>query len=363
MDPAKAVGGDFYDFFLIDNDHLCLVMADVSGKGIPAALFMMATKIIVASCAMLGKSAAEILTQTNEAICSNNREEMFVTIWVGILEISTGKLTAANGGHEYPILKQAGGRFELIKDKHGLAIGAIDGVQYKQYELLLEPGSKLFVYTDGVPEATDKDYKMFGTDRLLTVLNENPDSSPEQILDRVGCAIDDFVKDAEQFDDQTMLCIEYRGSEDKSMEEQTMPLTVMNSELEVDALTENLARVQAFVDEHLEEAGCPFKVQMQIGIAVEEIFINIASYAYAPGVGKATIRVEITKDPSAVNIIFIDRGIPYNPLTKEDPDVTLSAEERDIGGLGIYMAKEIMDAEHYEYKDGQNILTLTKYLQ
>ena len=362
MDPAKAVGGDFYDFFLIDSDHLCMVMADVSGKGIPAALFMMATKIIVASCAMLGQSAAEILTQTNEAICSNNREEMFVTIWIGILEISTGKLTAANAGHEYPILKHADGGFELVKDKHGLVIGALDNVKYKEYELQLEPGSKLFLYTDGVPEATDREYNMFGTERLLTVLNENTDAGPEQILNSVSDAIDSFIKDAEQFDDLTMLCMEYKGSEVRSTEEQTMPLTKMSSELEIDALTENLSKVQAFVDEHLEAAGCPFKAQMQISIAVEEIFINIASYAYAPGTGKATIRVEITEDPSTAVITFIDRGIPYNPLAKQDPDVTLPAEERDIGGLGIFMAKEIMDEESYEYKDGRNILTLTKKL-
>ena len=128
MDPAKEVGGDFYDFFLIDDDHLCLVMADVSGKGVPAALFMMASKIILQSCAMLGQSPAEILTKTNEAICSNNQEEMFVTVWLGILELSTGKLTAANAGHEYPVLKLPDGSFELLKDKHGFVIGGMEGV-------------------------------------------------------------------------------------------------------------------------------------------------------------------------------------------------------------------------------------------
>ena len=211
MDPAKAVGGDFYDFFLIDSDHLCMVMADVSGKGIPGALFMMATKIILASCAMLGKSAAEILSQTNEAICSNNREEMFVTVWVGILEISTGKLTAANAGHEYPILKHADGSFELVKDKHCLVLGAMESTKFKEYELLLEPGSKLFLYTDGVPEATDTENNMFGTERLVNVLNEDRDAAPEQILHNVRKAVDGFIKDAEQFDDLTMLCMEYRG--------------------------------------------------------------------------------------------------------------------------------------------------------
>ena len=211
MDPAKEIGGDFYDFFLIDEDHLCMVMADVSGKGIPAALFMMASKIILQSCAMLGNSAAAILTRTNEAVCSNNPEEMFITVWLGILEISTGKLTAANAGHEYPVLKRAGGGFELLKGKHGLVIGAMDGVKYKDYELQLCPGDKLFVYTDGVPEATDAEKTLFGTERMLTALNAAAGEGPEQILKSVRGAVDAFVKDAEQFDDLTMLCMEYKG--------------------------------------------------------------------------------------------------------------------------------------------------------
>ena len=211
MDPAKEVGGDFYDFFLIDEDHLCLVIADVSGKGIPAALFMMACKIILQSCAMLGNSAGEILTRTNEAICSNNPEEMFITVWLGILEISTGRLTAANAGHEYPVLKRADGVFELFRDKHGFVAGSMAGIKYKEYELQLCPGDKLFVYTDGVREARDADRKQFGTERMLAALNESRDAAPEQILKSVHRAVDAFVKDAEQFDDLTMLCMEYRG--------------------------------------------------------------------------------------------------------------------------------------------------------
>ncbi|MCR4963511.1 MAG: PP2C family protein-serine/threonine phosphatase [Firmicutes bacterium] len=211
MEPAKEVGGDFYDFFLIDEDHLCLVMADVSGKGIPAALFMMASKIILQSCAMLGKSAAEILNKTNEAICSNNQAGMFVTVWLGILEISSGKLTAASAGHEYPALRQAGGGFTLLKDRHGLVIGAMDCTKYKEYELQLEPGAKLFIYTDGVPEATDGEGNMFGRERMLAALNEQAGAAPEQILKNVRGAVDAFVKGAEKFDDLTMLCVEYKG--------------------------------------------------------------------------------------------------------------------------------------------------------
>ncbi len=210
MDPARAVGGDFYDFFMIDDDHLALVIADVSGKGIPAALFMMVSKILVKNYAMTGLSPAKTLEAVNRQICANNREEMFVTVWLGILEISSGKLTAANAGHEYPTLMQAGG-FTILKDKHGLVIGGMEDAKYRDYECTLAPGDKLFVYTDGVPEATDAESRMFGTERMLAALNTAPAASPEQLLKNVRAAINDFVKEAEQFDDLTMLCLEYKG--------------------------------------------------------------------------------------------------------------------------------------------------------
>ena len=214
MDPAKEVGGDFYDFFLVDEDHLCIFIADVSGKGVPAALFMMASMIILANNAQMGKTPSQILHDTNAAICANNREEMFVTVWLGILEISTGKLTAANAGHEYPALKLADGSFELYKDKHGFVIGGMNGAKYKEYEIQLEPGSKLFLYTDGVPEATNAEKELFGTDRMISALNEAKDKSPKETLTSVRHSVDEFVKDAEQFDDLTMVCVEYRGKHD-----------------------------------------------------------------------------------------------------------------------------------------------------
>ncbi len=218
MDPAKEVGGDFYDFFLVDDDHLCMVMADVSGKGVPAALFMMASRIILANNAKSGKSPAQILTDTNATICANNREEMFVTVWLGILELSTGILTAANAGHEYPILKTPSGSFELYKDKHGFVIGGMDGVKYREYTLNLEPGARLFLYTDGVPEATDDMENLFGTERMLAALNSEPDASPEGVLKNMRRAVDDFVGTAEQFDDLTMLCLHYTGQEKEKKE-------------------------------------------------------------------------------------------------------------------------------------------------
>ncbi len=211
MTPAKAVGGDFYDFYMIDDDHLCITMADVSGKGIPASLFMMISKIILKNHSMAGKSPSRILSDVNDAICDNNKEEMFVTIWLGILELSTGKLTYANAGHEYPAIRHAGGDYELVKGRHGFIVGGMPGLTYKEDSIVLEPGSSIFLYTDGVPEATAGDGSMFGLDRMIDTLNSDPDALPEKVIERVRTAVDDFVKDAEQFDDITLMSLTYKG--------------------------------------------------------------------------------------------------------------------------------------------------------
>ncbi len=213
MSPAKEVGGDFYDFFFVDDDHLALVMADVSGKGIGAALFMTICKITLKNYATQGLSPAEVLRRTNEMICSNNPADMFVTVWIGILEISTGKLTAANAGHEYPILQEPGGTYEIVKDVHGFVVGGFEDETYQEYELQLKPGSRLFVYTDGLPEAkkAGSATDMFGLERIAKTLNEGKDFSVEQTLQSMDRAVADFVQDAEQFDDLTMLCLEYKG--------------------------------------------------------------------------------------------------------------------------------------------------------
>lgn len=213
MDPVRGVGGDFFDFFFIDRDRLCLLIADVSGKGIPAALFMMASKIILADNAKSGKSPAQILQDTNEAICANNPEEMFVTVWLGILDISTGLLTTANAGHEYPALMHADGQFELFRDRHGLVVGGMPGVKYHEHSLQMYPGSKLFVYTDGVPEATDAENALFGTARMLQALNAHTNEAPKQILHGVRQAVNEFVSNMEQFDDLTMMCLEFMPKE------------------------------------------------------------------------------------------------------------------------------------------------------
>ena len=215
MDPAREVGGDFYDFFLVDDDHLALIIADVSGKGIPAAMFMAIVKSLlknnVASSA--GAAPSEIIATLNNRICPSNQSGMFVSVWLGILEISTGILTACNAGHEYPVLCRKGKSFEVIKDKHGLVMAAMEDVPYTDYQITLEPGDRLFVYTDGVVEATSSRTELFGMDRMLDSLNRDPEACPRELIEEVSATIEEFVGNAPQFDDITMLAVTYKPNQ------------------------------------------------------------------------------------------------------------------------------------------------------
>lgn len=211
MDPAKEVGGDFYDFFLIDEDHVGLVMADVSGKGVPAALFMVIAKTLIKNRALMGGSPSDVLSYANDQLCEGNEAELFVTVWFGILEISTGKGVAANAGHEHPAIRRKDGKFELVVYRHSPAVATMEGIPFKQHEFELHPGDSLFVYTDGVAEATNAHDELYGTDRMLEALNRNPDATAEELLKTVRESIDEFVGDAPQFDDITMLGLNYFG--------------------------------------------------------------------------------------------------------------------------------------------------------
>ncbi len=354
MTPAKEVGGDFYDFFLTDEDHLCIVIADVSGKGVPAALFMMMTMIMIQNNAMSGKSPGEVLRSVNDQICSNNREEMFVTVWLGKLDLRTGVLVWANAGHEYPVFKDAYGSFEFDRSRHGIVIGAFPDRHYEEFEKTLSSGSKLFVYTDGVPEAKREDGDMFELHRILKALVGSEDGTPKEIVGSVASAINEFVSNDPQFDDITMLCVHYIGEkEDEKMKNV--------KEITVDATIANIDTVTDFINAELENLDCPPKAEMQIDVAIDELFGNIAKYAYDQKTGSATVQIEVEDDPTAVVITFIDSGRPFDPLNEvEEPDITLSAEDRKIGGLGVFLVKKTMDGVSYEYKDGKNILKIRK---
>ena len=221
MNPAKEVGGDFYDFFLVDDDHIALVMADVSGKGVPAALFMMVSRVLIKSRLQSGETPSEALKNVNNQLCEGNNAGFFVTVWLAVLEISTGKGIAANAGHEHPALRRANGPYELVTYRHSVAVAAMEDVPFKQHEFQLNPGDSVFVYTDGVAEATNEDKELFGTDRMLAALNRDPDAIPQQVLKNVQEDIDAFVAGAEQFDDITMLCLKYNGPKKRAREKHT----------------------------------------------------------------------------------------------------------------------------------------------
>lgn len=344
MTPAKEVGGDFYNFFLIDDDHLAMVIGDVSGKGIPASLFMMLTNILITDRMHQDTTPAAILTSVNESICEHNKADMFVTLWLGVLEISTGKIIAANAGHDDPAIYRKGERFEIVKSKHGLVVGAMSGIQYKNFEIQLNKGDKIFLYTDGVPEATNSDNKLFTLESMVKSLNDAKAQGPQGVLEHIKNSVDAFVGDAPQFDDLTMLCLELKDKDENT--------------LTVDATTDNLQQVTDFVDGILEANGASMKTLMQIDLAVEEIYVNIANYAYGESVGKAEITAAY--NDGTITIIFKDSGTPYNPLEKPDPDITLSADEREIGGLGVFLTKKNMDTVSYQYENGYNIFTMTK---
>ena len=342
MNPAKEVGGDFYDFLLLDEDHLALVIADVSGKGVPAALYMMISDILIKERALMGGSPAEVLAHVNRRICLNNKAEMFVTAWLGILELSTGKLVAANAGHEDPAFMPAGGEFTVEKMKHGVVLGGINTAKFRDYEMQLKSGDKLFLYTDGLPEATRGDNTMLRVEGMLNSLNQHKDGSPKEILDHIWADVQDFVGDAPQFDDLTMMCVQFNGKN-------------ADNTLVVEADDRHLDQVIAYIDERL-----PFdpRTRKKMAIAVEEVFVNVAHYAYTQG---GEVRITVTKTDKGIAIQFADKGKPFDPLAKPDPDLTLDADEREIGGLGIYMTKKLCDKVSYVYEDGENRLTMEKY--
>ena len=350
MIAAKEVGGDFYDFYKLSDTTVAFLAADVSGKGIPAAMFMMTSKTIIKDLAESGMAVNDIFTKANEKLCENNESGMFVTAWMGILDITTGKMQFANAGHNPPLLKRADGSFEYLKTRAGFVLAGMEGVRYRLGELTLCPGDRFFLYTDGVPEATNADNQLYGEDRLLAFMNQNARVEATTLLPALKANIDAFVGEAPQFDDITMLMFDYKPKEGGAyMTNRTFP-----------AKTEALPDILGFVEETLEGYGCPMKIQMAVCVAIEEVFVNVAHYAYGGGEGDMNLGIGFDEAKRAITFRMTDKGIPFDPLKKPDPDITLSAEEREIGGLGIFITKQTMDCVTYAYENGENILTMIK---
>ena len=350
MIAAKEVGGDFYDFYKLNDNTVAFLVADVSGKGIPAAMFMMTAKTILKDLAESGMTVNDIFTKANEKLCENNESGMFVTAWMGILDIPSGKMQFANAGHNPPILKRVEGTFEYLKTRAGFVLAGMDGVRYRAGEITLNAGDRLFLYTDGVTEATNLENKLYGEDRLLEFMNNSAYIDATELLPKLKNNIDEFVGEAPQFDDITMLMFDYKS---KKGDEQTLKKIFP-------AKTEELTDVLAFIEQALERYECSMKLQTSICVAIEEVFVNVAHYAYGGKDGDVEFAISFDKGNRNVTFKMYDTGIPFNPLTKADPDITLSADEREIGGLGIFITKKTMDTVTYAYENGKNVLTMTK---
>ena len=350
MNPAKEVGGDFYDFFMIGENKLAVIVADVSGKGVPAALFMVIAKTLIKNYTQTGMEPAEVFTTVNRLLCDGNDAGLFVTAWLGVLELTDGTLTYVNAGHNPPLVKRANGEFEYLRERSGFVLAGMDGIKYRQNTLKFVSGDKLFLYTDGVTETTDSQQRLYGEDRLKNFLNKNPEADVEKTLKTLRGELQDFAGDAPQFDDITMLLLDFKG--DEAMSERTF-----------EAKDESIAEMLEFVERELEKADCPMKIQTAVCVAMEEVFVNIAHYAYPGGEGKAKISVAVDGETNIVTFVVSDNGIPFDPLAKADPDITLSADEREVGGLGIFIIKKTMDSVSYVRENGENRLTMTKDLK
>lgn len=388
--PAKEVGGDFYDFFKIDNDRLCVVIGDVSGKGVPASLFMMVARIVLRTMTKNLKDVVKAFNSTNYALAKRNKLNMFVTVWMGIIDLRSGHVEFASAGHNPPAVRHEDGSVEFIPSKSGLVMAAMENIQYRQQVYDLKPGDTLFLYTDGVTEATNSKDDLFGDARLLKTLAKGKDLETADICKFVKKEIDLFVQDAPQFDDITMLGVKYIGNGEPVWERYEKTIDVVNGgkhelknfvegifspmdsstkeqmqnaweryEKIVDVIPENQEILTAFVEGILAHMESSVKSQMQINIAIDEIYSNIVKFSGATFV---TLIVEVRKATSTVKLTFIDNGKPYDPLKNKDPDITLSAEEREIGGLGIFIVKKTMDSVCYRRNGDNNELAITKTL-
>lgn len=339
MEAAQKVGGDFYDFFFTDKEHLVILIADVAGKGIPASLYMMTAKSLIKTVAQSNCQVAEIFERVNNELCSGNNDNMFLTAFLAKINIQNGFTEYVCAGHNPPYLQAIDGYKELPA-KRNIVLGAVDNVSYEAEHLVLNPGDRFFLYTDGVTEAQNEKGEFFGEQRLKEVLQKVYGSAKET-LQKVSNEMENFTKGAVQSDDITMLEFIFNG------EERTI--------FAIKADLNELDNVLDFVQEDMKKHDVTQKSRSNMLIAVGEIFANIAGYAYKNG-GMAVIESKV--DDVFYKLVFRDNGKKFNPLIYGDPDVTQSAEERSIGGLGIYMVKQMADFLEYEYIDGYNILTI-----
>ena len=345
MTTAAEVGGDFYDYFLIDETHLAIVIGDVSGHGMPAAMFMTLAKTLIKVYAQAHYFTDKVFEHTNRYLQQSNPEKFFVTSWLGIIDLTTGVLSFSNAGHNYPVIIRKDGKSEFLNEKPNFVLGRKRLVRYMENRTKLNPGDKLVLYTDGVTEAQSPDGSFYGDDRLLEVIGANKGQNQKDLVISLRKAVDEFENCEEHFDDVTILALSFKDY-----------LQVTPPDSKTFFLTkETFDSVTDYICERCREAGCDDQNVSKVSIATSEVLANIESYAYENG-GELEILTKCRD--RKMTIVFKDNGKPFNPLLVQEPDITLPLSERTPGGLGIFIVKKLMSDTSYAYIGGHNALTL-----
>lgn len=345
MTPATEVGGDFYDYFLIDETHLAIVVGDVSGHGMAAAMFMTLSKTLIKVYAQAHNATGKVLELTNRYLLQSNPQRFFVTGWIGILDLTNGTLIYSNAGHNFPVLMRSGAEPSFLRAKPNFVLGRKKLIRYRENRLKLRPGDKLLLYTDGVTEAQSPDESFFGDEKLLQVAGETKNKNQCETVEVLREEVNKFENGGERHDDETLLVLSFK---DYMQVEPPESKTFFLSKETFDTVTD-------YVAGRCREAGCDEKTVGQIVIATSEILANIDLYAYDNG---GEIEVQTKCRDRRMTIVFKDSGKPFNPLLVQEPDVTLPLNRRTPGGLGIFIVKKLMSETAYAYKNGQNMLTV-----
>ncbi len=353
LQPAREVGGDFYNFFFIDEYRLCFCIGDVSGKGVPAALFMAVTKTLIESRARDDLSTASIITHVNDELSRDNKAFMFVTLFIGILDVRTGEFLYTNGGHNPPYIKRRDGSLEILDERHGPIVGPVPGLTYKEARARLSPGDLLFLFTDGVNEAMDPSQNQFSDERLLDLVSSRAFDSVEEMVKTTVQEVEQFAGAAEQSDDITLLSIQFLKAAEASSSSQ-LDLTIKNRVQEIGQVNR---RFNTLSKQH----GLSDPIRRKMNVVFDELLNNIISYAYQDDQEHdIEIKLELSEDKLTISIV--DDGLPFNPLGVEAPNREIPMEERKVGGLGIHLVRSIMDKVSYQRRIDKNALTLMKRL-
>jgi sigma-B regulation protein RsbU (phosphoserine phosphatase) len=352
LNPAREVGGDFYDFFFVDEDRLCFCVGDVSGKGVPAALFMAVTRTLIKANAEDDLSTASIVTRVNEELVKGNTNYMFVTLFTGILNLITGELVYTNAGHNPSYILRAENDPHSLKERHGPVIGALEGLTYKETTIQLSAGDTLFMYTDGITEAHDHENQLFGDKRLFDFLISKENEDLEKLIPDLVTKVNQFEGKREQFDDITIMALRYQKKPDETCVQLKMSITNDLSQI---------GEVKEKFNTFSEENNLSTTIRRKLNLVFDELLNNIISYAYDDDKNGHNILINIESIDKKLTITISDGGIPFNPFTGEKPDITIGLEDRKVGGLGIHLVRSLMDKAFYKRRVDKNIVTLIKY--